>query len=348
MDLDTIRGAVCLVLDGGLVGDRLCIVWHAGEPLVLPVNYYEEAFSAIDEAVRDRCEISHSFQTNGTLIDDRWCRLFKTASARIGLSIDGQAFLHDLHRKSRRGGATHAQTMRGAQKLQDNDIPFHVIAVVSADSLDHATSIFQFFEELKVTEVGFNVEELEGSHLTSSLKGRSIDDRVEKFWSELYDLTASSKANITIREFKKATQSILTASGNQFWQTTAEHNDQVLPFRIISVDIAGGVSTFSPELIGIKDPMFGNFTFGRIGQDDLATIRASDAFQRAADEIWKGVNACANSCEYFLACGGGAPSNKYFENGSLSSTTTMYCRNVIQAPLKIVLERVERKLNERL
>src|SRR5580704_1405458 len=85
MTHDVMKGAVRFVLDGGLVSQRLSIVWHAGEPLVLPVSYYMEAFAAIEEEVRGRCEVSHSFQTNGTLISDSWCEFMKTQNMRIGL-----------------------------------------------------------------------------------------------------------------------------------------------------------------------------------------------------------------------------------------------------------------------
>ena len=66
-----------------------------------------------------------------------------------------------------------------------------------------------------------------------------------------------------------------------------------------------------------------SFNFGRVGQHDLAAIRASKPFQRVANAVMHGVQECSRTCEYFSVCGGGAPSNKYFENQSLSSTTTM-------------------------
>src|SRR5208283_2213465 len=88
MGLETIRAAVALVFNGGLVKNRLSVVWHAGEPLVLPVAYYERALVAIEETVDGRAEIQHSFQTNGTLIDDAWCLFFKQPTMRVGLSID--------------------------------------------------------------------------------------------------------------------------------------------------------------------------------------------------------------------------------------------------------------------
>jgi uncharacterized protein len=118
-----------------------------------------------------------------------------------------------------------------------------------------------------------------------------------------------------------------------------------MPLRILSVDCRGRVSTFSPELLGIPNALYNDFTFGQVGKDDLQAIRASDPFQRLASEIQRGVEACARDCEFFSVCGGGAPSNKYFENGSFTSTTTMYCQTSIQLPIQVVLSGLERQLN---
>jgi len=57
-----------------------------------------------------------------------------------------------------------------------------------------------------------------------------------------------------------------------------------------------------------------------------------------------GCKRCAETCQYFSVCGGGAPSNKYFENGSFESTETVYCRSVIQIPIDIMLAQAERQL----
>ena len=312
--------------------------------MVLPVGYYEQAFATIDDTVKGKFKVRHSFQTNGTLIDDRWCAFLKKEDVRIGLSIDGPALIHDQHRRTRDGKGSHARTMEGVRKLQEHNIPFHVIAVITADSLGHAPEMFRYFEDLGIEELGFNVEELEGNHTGSSLGG-TVEGQVENFWQELYENSRSSKSGMRIREFERAARAILMSRATQSWQQTAQNNDQVLPFRIISVDWSGRISTFSPELMGTCDLKFADFIFGTVGRSDIVAIKSSKEFQRAASEIWSGVGECAESCEYFSVCGGGAPSNKYFENGSFASTSTMYCRSTIQIPVRIVLKDFERKLN---
>ena len=57
-------------------GDGLSVVWHAGEPMVLPIDFYRRAFRLIDGLKPPDLTVTHSFQTNGTLIDDAWCEFF--------------------------------------------------------------------------------------------------------------------------------------------------------------------------------------------------------------------------------------------------------------------------------
>lgn len=80
----------------------------------------------ISRAAPAGANIVHSIQSNGTLLSQAWCDFIKRHDIRIGLSIDGPAYLHDTHRKSRRGKGMHAAAMRGLQLLKDNGIiPCH-------------------------------------------------------------------------------------------------------------------------------------------------------------------------------------------------------------------------------
>ena len=61
-----------------------------------------------------------------------------------------------------------------------------------------------------------------------------------------------------------------------------------------------------------------------------------------AADVAAGVARCRESCSYFGLCGGGAPSNKYFENGSFDSTETLFCRLHRQALAEVVLSKMQR------
>jgi len=168
------------------VGESLSIVWHAGEPLAVPISFYQEAFQAIDELSLSRKRICHSIQTNGTLINDGWCEFIKNHDIRIGLSIDGPELVHDAHRKDRRGQGTHARVMEGVRCLRKHGIDFHVIAVVTERSLDYPDEVFNFFLENGMHQIGFNIEEIEGTNASSTLSQNSGEQRVRKFFEESF------------------------------------------------------------------------------------------------------------------------------------------------------------------
>ena len=69
MSVATARLAARRLREDGLLGDALSVVWHAGEPLAMPVSFYAEAIAAIEAEIGAHCQVTHSIQTNATLID---------------------------------------------------------------------------------------------------------------------------------------------------------------------------------------------------------------------------------------------------------------------------------------
>ena len=343
MSETTLRSVVKGIFGTDLARESLTFVWHAGEPMAVPVSWYRRAFGIISEEAPQGLNIIHSFQSNGTLIDDEWCSFIKESSICLGLSIDGPSEIHDAHRKTRQGKGTHERAMRGVTLLRSHEIDFHVIAVITRDSLGRADEIFDFFVNHGIMSFGLNIEEQEGVNTTSSLQAEH-DDRVISFFRRMFERQKAAGGAVSIREFDYALQRILTkrdAASEDF----VYDNEQVRPFGILSVDYQGSFSTFSPEMLGLTTPKYGNFTFGSFLTGGLETALSSSNFLSALEDTKAGVERCRRECSYFNLCGGGAPANKYFENGSFDSTETSYCRHVIQLPLSIVLEDIEAGLS---
>src|SRR5262249_15126953 len=53
-----------------IVQRRFSLVWHAGEPLVLPIAFYERANAILAQHNARRVKVRACFQTNGLLITD--------------------------------------------------------------------------------------------------------------------------------------------------------------------------------------------------------------------------------------------------------------------------------------
>ena len=174
---ETLSNLFSEVFASGWVRDCLSVVWHAGEPMVLPIGFYRDAFRTIDALKPAGVSVSHSFQTNGMLIDDAWCDFLIEADIGIGVSIDGPKHLHDRNRLTRSGQGTFDRTIAGIRQLRRRAVPFHVISVLSSQNMKSPAEMFDFYVSEGIEEVCFNVEESEGSHVSSSLRASTTSRR---------------------------------------------------------------------------------------------------------------------------------------------------------------------------
>jgi uncharacterized protein len=322
------------------VASELTILWHAGEPLVPGVEYYQRAFAIIDRRRPAGLTLKHNFQTNATLLDQRWVDFFKAQKrVTVGVSIDGPAQLHDRCRKTRRGGGSLDQVMRGVRVLQDNGFPFHVITVLTRESLVCARELFEFYVSNGISQIAFNVEEIEGDHRSSSLQGGDIDCAIRRFYREFLELVDAGSAKLEVREFVGAFAGIANPESAHYGNPMAH------ALRTVSVGVNGEIGTFSPELLGYGSERHGEFVFGNVHEDALTDVLSNPKFQAVDAEIERGLERCRKGCDYFEICLGGSPVNKLFENGSFDSTETLFCRLSKKAVIDVVLERVERTLD---
>lgn len=333
----TLRNLFSQVFGSGWVQNCLSVVWHAGEPMVLPIAFYRDAFAMI-ESLRPRdLSVVHSFQTNGTLIDEAWCAFFAEAKVNLGVSIDGPRHLHDRNRVTRSGRGTFDRAIAGIRLLRRCKVPFHVISVLSSASMAAPQEMFDFYVAEGIEQVCFNVEESEGDHVSEAFGDSGAEAAYYRFLSEFWRLAAAAPGKITfLREIEQALQQVIRPKEAAF------RNQLVEPFAITSMDWAGNISTFSPELLGLKNPAYDDFLLGNINRDALVDLPRRPVFARMLADIVAGVAMCRDSCEYFSVCGGGEPVNKLAENGSFASAETTYCRLTKMRATDLVLDALER------
>ncbi|MER8683967.1 cyclophane-forming radical SAM/SPASM peptide maturase GrrM/OscB [Mesorhizobium sp. M1405] len=313
---------------------RLTIAWHGGEPLSAGRAFYEKAFAVL---VKDSFEhgIKHNIQTNAMLIDDEWCSLFAIHEVAIGVSIDGPKHVHDAHRMTRAKHGTFDRVMRGIRTLKKHKIDFTTISVVTPDLLNDIESTIDFFLSLGSKQIAFNVEEMEGSHSESTLyKERTRESLIEFF--EKISSAQRQNSWLRIRELDSMRMHFRAPIDSAIHRSTNRAGS------IISFDVDGNVSTFSPEMLGLTSPTYGRFIWANVCSDSWQSVLQNPGFKRVRAEIDRGVERCRETCGYFAVCGGGDPSNKLAEHATFDATETNCCRLHVQALADVILEELER------
>ncbi|MBM7846653.1 cyclophane-forming radical SAM/SPASM peptide maturase GrrM/OscB [Herpetosiphon giganteus] len=338
MTMDILEKIFDGVLSSKMSKDKILFLFHSGEPLTVPKNFYKNAAEILKRlSIRHNKPARMGLQTNGTLIDKEWADIFQQNNMDIGLSIDGPDFIHNKYRVTRSGQNTHEKTMYGMKILQDNSIDFSVIMVLTSFALDHPDEIYNFFVENNIKRVGFNIDEFGANQHTSSYYIDGISETLQKhykFMHRFMQLVSTRGNHLTVREFSKYASMIIRHANNN----TGLVNGVATPFDILSFDIHGNFITFSPELLGAKNPDNEDFILGNITNTTIEQTVESEKFKRMYKSIKNGVINCKNSCAYWDFCGGGSPADKFFEYGSFEVTETISCKSRVKNILDVMMD----------
>jgi uncharacterized protein len=123
------------------------IAWQGGEPTIMGLEFFERAVALTEKYRKPEQQILHTIQTNGLLLDDRWCAFLKQHNFLVGLSIDGPRELHDAYRVDKRGGGSFDLVMRAWDRLQRHGVDCNVLCTVHAANGDYPLDIYRFFRD---------------------------------------------------------------------------------------------------------------------------------------------------------------------------------------------------------
>ena len=198
------------------VGAReINFVWQGGEPLLAGLSFYKKALALQARYAPDGVTISNSLQTNGTRINDAWCRLFREHRFIIGLSLEGSEALQDQHRPDKRGRASWPAALRGIGFLHQHQVDFNLLVVVHNEMAAHAAAIYDRLVSLGARYLQFQPLMSEGAALREGYqlsadnwgrfmvgiwrqwqkrcdKGRVFVINIEQAWAQYFTHTSGS------------------------------------------------------------------------------------------------------------------------------------------------------------
>lgn len=345
MRLETLTKIYHGIFSSSLIHDPITFLWHAGEPLAVGHTFMEQAFTLSEEINRQyNRSYTHNIQTNGTLIDQVWIELFQKYSVHIGLSLDGPEFIHNQQRVDRKGMGTFARVMKAVDLLQSANIPFDVIMVLTYFALDYPDEVFDFFVDHNIKGIALNIDEIEGVNYSSSYDKADAVNRYKLFMRRFFERIWEKPGLLRLRELYSMMPFIMDK--DLVNSRDDSFNNMTSPLRIITFDHMGRYNTFCPEFSGTRSLEYGDFVMGDIHNDPIEKIFDNPVFQKVDNDIQAGTQLCRSNCEYWSLCGGGAPSNKFFETGHLDVTETKHCHTHVKVLADTIVEFLEERLND--
>jgi uncharacterized protein len=121
--------------------------WQGGEPTLMGLDFFKNAIKLQKKYAGDR-KIENAFQTNGTRLNDDWCRFFSDNNMLVGISIDGKEHNHDHYRKTKSGGSTFRSVMHGIELLHKHNVEFNTLSCVNSYNVHYATETYRFLKQI--------------------------------------------------------------------------------------------------------------------------------------------------------------------------------------------------------
>lgn len=124
---------------------QLTILFHGGEPTILPIAYYEEI---ITYCRMQREDIVFGLQSNAVRLDDEWIEFILRHREYMGVSIslDGTEEMN-AYRKDKQGQPTFHRVKESLRKLERNNIKTGMISTLTNISLGHEEDLIELIQE---------------------------------------------------------------------------------------------------------------------------------------------------------------------------------------------------------
>lgn len=114
------------------------LVFQGGEPLLAGHAYFEAVFSLLEAR---GVQAPVFIQTNGTLLDARYARLFAQHHALVGVSLDGTRETHGAYRDD------FDRVMDGIRCLREAGCEFNILTVVTDALAERVDDVWAFYRE---------------------------------------------------------------------------------------------------------------------------------------------------------------------------------------------------------
>jgi len=126
---------------------QVTVAWQGGEPTLMGLEFFRRSVELQKKYQKPGTSIENTFQTNGILLDDEWCRFFHENKFLIGLSLDGPKELHDEFRKDKGGHGTFERVMKTLRLLQKHKVEFNILCTINSKNADHPHDVYRFFRD---------------------------------------------------------------------------------------------------------------------------------------------------------------------------------------------------------
>ncbi|MDD4082859.1 MAG: SPASM domain-containing protein [Sphaerochaetaceae bacterium] len=269
--------------------EEVDFVFQGGEPSLVGLEWFEDFIKLEKKYNKNDIKIEHSFQTNGTGIDENWIKFFRDQKFLVGISFDGTRQIQNFQRPTLTGEKSSKLVIDGMKLLKENDIDFNILTVVTNTVAENLDSVWNFLSRQTCNYYQFIpcIDPLEGEvnrFLSPKIYGEFLIKLFDKWYSAL-------KGNsISIRLFDNFLNILLN---------NEPESCDMLGHCSIQYVMEGDGSIYPCDFYCLDNMYLGNIRKNSI--EELDQTRKQIQF---IENSFNNSDECKN-CDYFTLCRGG-------------------------------------------
>jgi len=297
------------------------VVFHGGEPLLYPKEKYRRFKEKADQVFKNLKDFKLIFylQTNGVLIDDEWCEIFKELDINVGISLDGTKKAHDMFRVDHKGKGSYDDVVQGIEVYKNH---FPILAAISVININEdPKDLYDNYKKIGID--GFNLLFPDNNYDSPPIMWgiNSMDDynlEISKWLIDLYDIWKNDDPDtrLSIRLFETLIRLILgnESSGNELYG--------IQDNGVIVVETNGDIET-----VDTLKSCGNGFTKG---SHNIVNNSLSEVLETPLVDLYykshKRLCEKCNSCPVLDVCGGGYITHRYSSLNGFNNPS-IYCED---------------------
>lgn len=125
--------------------DTIEFAWQGGEPTMCGIRFFENAL-LLQKKYANGKKIINTLQTNGVLFNESWVEFLAKNDFLVGISIDGDASIHDRYRITSSGKGTFDKVYNAIMLLNEYGVAYNTLTVVNNQNQNYGAEVFNFLK----------------------------------------------------------------------------------------------------------------------------------------------------------------------------------------------------------
>lgn len=294
-------------------------VWQGGEPALAGIDFYQQAISLQKQYAGGK-QIFNSFQTNGLLINEQWCKFFSENNFLIGISLDGPKKFHDHNRKMKGDQPTFDQVLHAIDLLKKYKVEFNTLTTINSFNSSYPVEIYKFLKDIGSQYIQFLpvVERIAQSATEDGLMLVNADFQ-ENAKVTPWSVTAQDYGNFMCSIFDLWVKNDVGKYYIQLFDATLANWMGENPGICVFTKMCGDalVLEANGDVYSCNHFVYPQYLLGNINFTDLFFLAKSSRQIKFGEQKWTTLPEQCKQCEYCFACYGECPKHRFekTENG---------------------------------